>query len=186
MLSFHVINVMNLKPDFRKLAVWTQNQLIMILTINHVLNFGVKTLLFPTIYTYTSYTTITNRSLFLSAYNLFASNTCSLFFSHNYSLFWAKSFRKNQHLFVRSVQWRTLYHYCFVHTQLHTRLTEFLLLVVCFVLQFYSPSQSWSRTFVFSPSQELNWDFIFGLYILFTLVAFAYVVFSLSILSYLL
>ena len=32
-------------------------------------------------------TRITIRSLFLSAYNLFASHCCSLFFSHDYSLF---------------------------------------------------------------------------------------------------
>ena len=45
--------------------------------------FIVRTILCATIQTYTTYTTIittiTIRSLFLSAYNLFASHTCSLY-----------------------------------------------------------------------------------------------------------
>ena len=52
-------------------------------------------------------TTITTRSLFLSVYNLFASNSCSLFLSHNYSLDLQN-------------------HNCLVYTQLHIKLTKFL------------------------------------------------------------
>ena len=51
-------------------------------------------------------------------------------------------------------------------TRLHTRLTELLLLVVCLVLNFYSPTEKpdecpWSRIFVFYLSRELYCDFIF-------------------------
>ena len=61
--------------------------------------FIVFTILCATVQTYTTYTTIittiTTRSLFLSAYNLFASNTCSLFFSHNYSIFCSHTLHKH-------------------------------------------------------------------------------------------
>ena len=49
---------------------------------------------------------------------------CSIFFSQNYSLFCSHR--------------RSSYHNCFVYT----RLTEFLLTIVCFVLHFYTPTQS--------------------------------------------
>ena len=55
-------------------------------------------------------------------------------------------------LFARSLQRRSSNHNCFVHTQLHTRLIELLLTVVCFVL---SNERSWSRRFVFLPSRQL-------------------------------
>ena len=52
-------------------------------------------------------------------------------------------------------------HDCFLYTQLHTWLTEFLLLVTCFVLLFYNPFYILSsRTFVFSLSRELYCNFI--------------------------
>ena len=46
-----------------------------------------------TVRTYTMYTTIIIRSLFLSVYHLFASPTYTLFFSHDYSLFCLQPFR---------------------------------------------------------------------------------------------
>ena len=58
------------------------------------------------------YTTITIHSLFLSAYNLFASRSCTLF----------------------CTQLRCS------NTQLHSRLTELQLTIVCFVLLFCSPT----------------------------------------------
>ena len=60
----------------------------------------------PLLPTYTTYTTITT-----------AITACSLFFSHNYSVYCSK--------------WRYSNRDCFVHTQLHTGLTKFLLLTVC-------------------------------------------------------
>ena len=70
-------------------------------------------MLCDTVQTYTTYTTIittiTTRLLFLSAYNIFVSQ---------------RRFPKTDY---------------FVHTQLYTMLTEFLLLtVLCFVLPFYN------------------------------------------------
>ena len=81
-------------------------------------------------------------------------------------------------------------------TRLHTRHIEFLLLVVCFVLSFYIPSQqfhehSWSRMFGLSLFRESYCNFIFVcvfcthccLCIVYTLpvVAFVYIAFTLSI-----
>ena len=40
----------------------------------------------------------------------------------------------------RPLQWRSSNHDCFLYKLLHTRQTEFLLRVVCFVLSFYSPT----------------------------------------------
>ena len=73
----------------------------------------VCTILCATVQTCTKYITIT---------------ACSIFFSHNYSRFCSHR--------------RSSYHNCFVYTKLYTRLTEFLLTVVCFVLPFYTPTQS--------------------------------------------
>ena len=60
--------------------------------------FIVRTNLCATFQTYTTFITITMtiniRSLFLSAYNLFASHTFSLFFSYDYSLFCSQPFCK--------------------------------------------------------------------------------------------
>ena len=56
--------------------------------------FIVRIILCATVQTYYTYTTITTRSLFLSAYNLFASNNYPLFLSHNYSAFRSQPFRK--------------------------------------------------------------------------------------------
>ena len=56
--------------------------------------------------------------------------TCSLQFLHFCSL-------KHKQLLGRTLQRRYSNHDCFVHKQLHTRLTEFLLLLACFVLSFY-------------------------------------------------
>ena len=61
-------------------------------------------------------------------------------------------------LFAKFSQRQSSNHNCIVHTQLHTRLSEFLLTAVCFTLPFYSPT---SRTFVFLPSRELYCDLIF-------------------------
>ena len=70
-------------------------------------------------------------------------------------------------MFVRSLQWRSSNHDCFLHTQLHTRLTEFLLLlIVCFAYLYIvqhkqsNERRSWSKSFVFSLSYELYCDFI--------------------------
>ena len=70
------------------------------------------------------------RLLFLSAYNLFASHTCSLCFSHNYS----HNYSANNRI-------------CFFHMQLHTRLTELTLTVARFVLLFYICTPTVCRTF---------------------------------------
>ena len=98
----------------------------------------------PLFSTCTTYTTITTtiivRSIFFFAYSLFVCNKiCSL------------------HLHSRDLSHAMI---------LHTKLTELLLLVVCFMLTFYSPTQQsderfWSRMFVFSLSRELHCDFIF-------------------------
>ena len=48
--------------------------------------FIVRTILCATVQTYSTYTTITTPSLFISAYNVFVSYICLLFFSHNCSL----------------------------------------------------------------------------------------------------
>ena len=60
--------------------------------------FIVHTNLYATVQTYATYTTlittITIRSLLLYNYNLFESHTCSLFFSHENSLFCLQSFCK--------------------------------------------------------------------------------------------
>ena len=64
---------------------------------------------------FSTYTTYTTTTIIITA--------CSVFVSHAYSLFCS--------------QWRSPKHDCFVYTQLHIRLTEFLLLTVaCFVLFF--------------------------------------------------
>ena len=76
-----------------------------------------------TVQTYITYTTITIRTLFLSAYNLFASHTCTLFFSHDYSLFGSQYFLQALHLFVRSSQRRSSN----TQPQLQTRLIKLLL-----------------------------------------------------------
>ena len=64
-------------------------------------------------------------------------------------------------LFYKSSQRRPSNHDCFVHTQLHTRLTGFLLIIV----NDQSNEPSWSRSFSFSPSQELYRDHIVILFI---------------------
>ena len=93
--------------------------------------FFVHTNLCASVQTYTTYTTmittITILSLFLFACNLFARHTCTLFFSHNYSLLCSQFFFfcKRQHFFVRSSQEKQ---------QLHAALTELLLTATCFVL----------------------------------------------------
>ena len=77
--------------------------------------FIVRTILCPTVQTYTTYTTITTTII-----------VCTL-----------QLFCKQQHLFVRSVWRRSSNHDCSLHTtRLRTRLTEFLLFA-CFVLHFY-------------------------------------------------
>ena len=70
----------------------------------------------------TKITTI--RSLFLSAYNLFANHTCTVFCKQ---------------LGCSNTQ-------LFVHSHLHTRLIEFLLTLVCYILSFYTPTRSIKRT----------------------------------------
>ena len=55
-------------------------------------------------------------------------------------------------LFVRSLHRRSSNYDCFVHTQLDTRLIEFILIVVCFVLFFYCPTLYISRTKVLQNS----------------------------------
>ena len=84
--------------------------------------FQLNYLCLPMFLTYaTITTTITACSLFLSAYNLFVSHTCELFFSYIYSIFCSQHFCK--HLLVRSSQRRSLN----TEPHLHTTLTELLL-----------------------------------------------------------
>ena len=52
------------------------------------------------------------------------------------------AYLKQLQLCARSSQRRSSNHDCFVHTQLHTRLTEFLMTLVCLVLLFFNPPQS--------------------------------------------
>ena len=77
-------------------------------------------------------------------------NACSILFSHNYSL-----------------QRISLSHDFSVHAQLHLRLTELLLTVVCFALPLCSPTHSvwstfWSSRFLFSPSRELSQPLVYA------------------------
>ena len=65
-----------------------------ICVVDSVKLFNVLIILCNTVQTYTMYTKITVRFLFLSAYNLFASRTCTLFLSHDYSLFCLQTFCK--------------------------------------------------------------------------------------------
>ena len=68
-----------------------------------------------------------------------------------------------QHVFVRYVWQRSSQPRLFSPTRLHPRLTEFLLLIVCFVLPFYMPTQTVQcrffiqnvRVFVFSKTTTL-------------------------------
>ena len=89
--------------------------------------------------------------LSLSVYNLFASNTCSLFFSHNYSQFCLQHMRKHLHVFIWSVRITKNFKpppFSLHATRLHTRLTALLLLVVCFILIFYNLTILIQRTFL--------------------------------------
>ena len=54
----------------------------------------------------------------------------------------------NNCLFDKTIHYSGHNPNCFVHTQLHTRLTEFLLTAVCFVLPFYSPTHLVKRMFL--------------------------------------
>ena len=133
--------------------------------------FIVSTILCATVQTNNTYTTIittiTTRSLFLSAYNLFASNTCSLFFSHNYLLFSHNLFVSTNtyslDLYSEELEPRTT-------TVLFTRnassykidwiTTDWLPALSCpFIVQHeQSKERFWSRRFSFSPSRELYRD----------------------------
>ena len=136
--------------------------------------FIVRTILCATVHTYTTITiTIIACLLSFSAYKLFISNnTCSLFFSHNYSPFCSHPLQrvaKQQHLFVILLtQLFAILHTPFAKgskattlvrsiciaqifkprpqssnaMRLHTRLTELLLTVVCFILPFYMRTSS--------------------------------------------
>ena len=76
-------------------------------------------------------------------------------------------FCKRQHLFVRSVQWRSSNHHCFLYTQrvfTHDWLNSYYWLSALCCLYKCPRKQCdehfWSRTFVFSSSRELYLDFI--------------------------
>ena len=97
----------------------------------------------------------TTRCLFLSTYYIFASNACSLVFSHNYSLdFYNGNLQTTTVLFTLNFtqDWQNSYHklssiLCCPFIDLHNQFNW----------------HSWSRTCVFSLSQELYCDFIFFL-----------------------
>ena len=120
----------------------------------------VRTNLCAIVPAYITYTKIITRIitclLFLSACNLFASNTYSLFFSHSHSLFCSQPFRKLLHLFVRSVQQGNLNH----HRNLtQSWLNNYWLLPAFPYLFIYTCLQtvdcSQTRSFAFLPSLEL-------------------------------
>ena len=66
-------------------------------------------------------------------YTLFMCPTVSNLYNNNYN---------NNCLFDTTIRYST--YNCFLHTQLHTRLTEFLLIVDCF----YGPTRPVKRTFL--------------------------------------
>ena len=104
----------------------------------------------------TIFTTITTHSLFLSVYNLFASNACSLFFSHNHSIFCF-------YLFIST----NTYSLNLYSEELQTTAasshkadwitTNSLPVLSCLLIVQHEESNesSWSRMFLFSTTQEL-------------------------------
>ena len=108
--------------------------------------FIVCIILCATVQNYASFTTITTRSLFSSGYNLFESNTCWLFFSHNY---WLDDLQITTILFTHN----------FIQGWLNSYYSAFDLSCP-FIVQYTKYNERfWSRMYLFSPIESMQREF---------------------------